>query len=311
MSNIKEIILDNCNRAAEIFEMDDFFSSYVIMAVIMFSFSPVTIILNTVTIYLCWKEKRMKSISDILLCFLMTTDIIAGFVAMPSLAAENVLLAMKLESPCSVFLVGRMIRFFIVDITLVTSILIVLDRYCSIFQPYYHEVQKNKTGFIALIVLLSWCACAIICLLSVITPEYLPSVVFIATADICLVVLSISVHLKIFIHTRKIQRDIAIERGKFEGDKSKMKSCYRIQGARVTAVMVGGVILCYAPQLITASLKRSLLNSRSYLIAFYWTTALIQFNSIVNPLVYIWQMKWFRKAMWKRTSRTTNTTEAE
>ena len=299
MSKLQETFLDNCNRAAVQHKIDNFYSSYLAMGIIMITFVPVTIILNAVTVYIFWKEKRVKTLADTLLCFLAVTDIVCGSVAMPFSAVENILRARNIESPCSIFLAWKIVIIFSVDITLVTSILIVFDRYCSIFHPYGYDARKNQTGFAVLVIVSSWCVCLGICSLSTVTSKYVVAVIFIFIAGISFVVLSIIIHFKILIRTRQIQRDIANKGKASERYKSKIKGWLRIKGARITAVIFSGIFICYAPQIITAILIIVLNYSRFSLIAFHWTTGLILFNSIVNPLVYVWQMKWFRKALWK------------
>ena len=271
------------------------------MAITMFILSPATVILNAVTIHVFWKEKRMQTIADILLCLLTITDIIAGLVAMPSFAAESILRALNTECSCSIFLTRKLLGFFSEDITLVTSIFIALDRYCSIFQHYRYEAIKYRTGLLIFVVLLAWCVCSAVFLLSIITFRFLLAIVFIASAEISFVLLSIWVHLKILICARKIQQKIAINRRQFDRDKSDMKSWHQIKGARITVVIFAAIFLCYAPQIITGIFMQKFNYSRSSLIAFYWTTCLVLVNSFVNPFVYIWQMKWFRKALWKIT----------
>ena len=270
----------------------------------MLSCAPVTVIINAVTIYIFWREKRMKTISDVLLWFLAITDIFGGFVAMPFFAAESILRAIDTQSPCSIFLTRKLVGLFSGDITLATSILIVLDRYCSIFQPYRYDVSKSQTGLVALVVVLLWCVCFAINSLSIITPNYVLAIVFVAFANITFVSLSIWAHSRILIQAKRIQREIAIECGHLERKYCKIRNWQRIKGARITAVMFSGIILCYAPQTITGFLMVRLDYSRSSLIAFYWTTGLILLNSIVNPILYIWQMKWFQNALWKITSKT-------
>ena len=302
MSNVQEILLDNCNRTTEKKRIHDFYSGYLSMAIIMSILSPVTVILNAVTIYVFWRGKRLRSITDILLCFLTITDVIGGLLAMPFFAAESVLHAVDTESPCSIFLIRDFLVFFSVGITLVTDILIVLDRYFSIFYPYRYDVRKNQISFATSLVVTSWCVCFVICLISIITRGYSPAVYFAIVANACFVFLSVSIHLKVFAQARRTQRKIEIDSCHFKRNSRKAESWYRTKGARVTAVILFGIFFCYVPQIITGKLLKTLHYSKTSLIAFYWSTALILFNSIVNPLVYIWQMKWFRNALWKITA---------
>ena len=127
------------------------------------------------------------------------------------------------------------------------------------------------------------------------TSQYLLASLLIADADHFF----FSVHWKILIRARRTQREIAAEKINFERNRSNIEAWYRIKGARMTAIMLCGIFLCYAPQMFTGAVIQYLENSQSCRIAFYWTTALMLLNSFVNPIMYIWQMKWFRDALRK------------
>ena len=123
MTNLQEILLSNCHRAATQNQINEYYTGYLTMGIITISSTPITVILNTVTIYIFLREKRTKTIADILFCFLTTTDIIRGLVAMPLFSLENILRAMKIKKPCLIFLVRKDVGFLSGDITLVTSLI--------------------------------------------------------------------------------------------------------------------------------------------------------------------------------------------
>ena len=186
MSKLKEILQDNCNRVVWKYQLDNFDTSYFIMSAMMLTFAPVTVILNAITLYVFWKEKRIKTVADILLCFLATTDIIGGLVAMPSFGIGSILRGMNIGNPCSIFLIRTQIGMFSVDITLITSILIVLDRYYDIFYPYSYEIRKHRTGVAIALLVSSWSVCAVICLSSTITSGNVLAISFTGIANACL-----------------------------------------------------------------------------------------------------------------------------
>ena len=103
MSKLQEVLLDNYKLAVHRYKADDFYSDYAIMAVMMLSLAPVTVTINGITIYVFWREKRMRAVTDILFCFLTITDVIGGILAKPLFAAESMLLAAEIGSPCSFF----------------------------------------------------------------------------------------------------------------------------------------------------------------------------------------------------------------
>ena len=301
--SVLSVIIDNCNGAVENFKITNYRSGYIAMAVIMICFAPITVLLNTVTIYVFWREKRMKTVADMLLCFLTITDIVDGFLAMPFFAAESILHAVSIRTSCSIFLARKLTVISSLQITLVTSILLVFDRYCSIFHPYRYNVRRNQTGSLTVVVIFLWFVCITTCLLSIITSNYSAASALIRGSGALFVFFSVWVHLKIYVRVRQIHKQIAHAKSHLERKESQHECWYRIKGARVTAIMFCGIFLCYVPQIIVGNLARSLNHSRSSKIAMHWTIALLLFNSILNPMVYIWQLKWFRNALWKITSK--------
>ena len=305
MSKLKETLQDNCYHSFWKNQLDNFDTSYFITSAMMFAFAPVTVTLNGITLYVFWKEKRVKTVADILLCFLTTTDIIGGLVAMPSFGIGSILRGMNIGNPCSIFLIRTQIGMFSVDITLITSILILLDRYYAIFYPYSYQIRKNRTGVAVVLLVSLWCICAAICSLSTITSKNFLAIAFTYTTVTSFVFLSIWIHMRILIQVRRSQKDIAFKIGHLNRNKCKIKSWYRRKGTRITAVILCGIFLCYAPKIITGNLMKHFSDARSYKIAFYWTVSLMLLNSFMNPLVYIWQMKWFRNALRKIISNRT------
>ena len=303
MTNLQETLLSNCHRTATQNQINDCYTGYLTMGIIMISSAPITVILNTVTVYMFVREKRTKTIADILLCFLTITDIIGGLVAMPLFSLESILRAKNIEKPCSIFLMRKLVGFLSGDINLVTSTFLVLDRYYAIFRPYSYDAQKDRIGTATLAVLSSWFVTTLICSLSIITTNYNLAIISGSTLLFFFVFVSAWVHLKVFIRSRQIQQEIASKRNNFARSNSETNSWHQIKGTRITFVMFCGVFLCYVPQIFSGSLLVSTNYSRPSLITFHCTTAVFLFNSIANPMMYTWQMKWFRHALRKTILR--------
>ena len=145
---------------------------------------------------------------------------------MPFFAVECILRANNIENSCSIFLTREIVGYFSLDITRVTSILIVLGRYCSIFRPYSYDVRKHRTGFATSVVVSSWFVTMLFCSLSIITSKYTLLIGYTGVVELSFVFLSIWVHLKILIHARKTQRQIVIERSRVDTNRSKNDSSY-------------------------------------------------------------------------------------
>ena len=79
---------------------------------------------------------------------------------------------------------------------------------------------------------------------------------------------------------------------------------------KMTAVILAQIFFCCKLQMIAVNLIISLNYTRSLSIASHCTTAPFLLNSLVKPLVYVWQMKWFGNALRKiRSKRQVSVTE--
>ena len=146
MSRLQAISLDNCKLAVQQFKIDGHYSSYIAMAVLILSLATVTVILNVVTIYVFWREKRTKTVTDILLVFLTITNIIGSLAAF---AAESVYIACSehRENMFDIFsnkVGGDILSGHWFD-TLVTPILIGFNQHYSIFHPYCYNIRNHQT----------------------------------------------------------------------------------------------------------------------------------------------------------------------
>ena len=298
MSQIQQKVWENCQYANSSYYLtpEEFFVGYIGIAIVNITLAVSAIFLNSVTILVFYKAKKLKSISDMLLCFLAATDFLAGLLAMPFFSIESLLRAYNSEAPCQVFLIGKLARLLTFLLTFMTSILISLDRYVAIFHSYRYYGRRDDRKFALRILLTLWSMSIVLAVGSLATTDMK---LLIFTAMILVVIFipfSSWVHLRAFFVARSIQKQIRDEIAQVRVQEEAKRAEKDLKTARITAVILAVVCICYLPQIVTVSIMNKASGEASVSKAFYWTNTLIMANSVFNPLMYVWQMKWFKVA---------------
>ena len=131
------------------------------------------------------------------------------------------------------------------------------------------------------------------------TPDLILLMILLTVCVAVCLPFSIWVHLRTFFAARRISRQIHIQVSQLQGEQDRRQRKEGIKAARLTAIIIGVVFVCYLPSLIAAIILHAFGYSASNTIASIWVFTLAMANSVFNPLVYVWQMKWFRKVFKK------------
>ena len=220
-----KILSDNCNRAVEHHKIDDYYTGYLSMAIIMLILSPVTVILNAVTNLCVLEKKKDEKYNRHTTVFSSNNRHYWWFSSNAFICSRKHVVFNGKWKPMLNILDEKVVGVFSESITVFTSVLIVLDWYFSIFQPFHYDPRKNQIRLAISLIISSWFICFLICLILIITWNYRPIVYFVNVTDVaCFVVLSLWIQFKIFIRARRtaIEIEIAIESGHFERNDTKI-----------------------------------------------------------------------------------------
>ena len=295
-----KIIATNCKWARENYYIDTqkYYSLYLFSVVVNSLLSVVTIILNVLTIWIFYKEKKLRYAKDVLLCALATTDLYAGFVSTPSLVAESILQVHN-KATCKVYLTGYIIRLVGFSLTYSATLLISADRYLAIFHPFRYETRSDDTVFITKILVSTLLSTIITSILSLFTPQSELVTIMAVGVMIGFIPFSFWVHLKALFISRRIQRQIDGLRVGNENMSQSNQVRKEVRAAKSTAIILCCICLCYLPQATAAILRNTYPNIPTFRAAMLITSAFVMLNSALNPLIYVWQMQWFRMALFK------------
>ena len=301
MSQFQHKFWENCIIAntANYISPEEFFYGYMASAVINIIQALLAVSLNTITIVVFYKANRLKVMTDIFMCSLAVTDILVGLLSMTTLATQSLVRAYEKHVACEFLLVGRLTRILCMLLTVMTTTLLSLDRYAAIFQPYRYERFREDRKFTIKILAGLWGTCILLAIGSLGTTNLS---LLLIPANICLATslpFSIWVHLRAFFVARRISRQIQGQVAQVQGEDERRRTKQDIKAARLTAIIIGVVFICYLPLLVIGTILNIFGESVTIIKAFIWAYAIIMANSVFNPLVYVWQMKWFRKAFKK------------
>ena len=300
MSQFQLSLWENCKSTARLYYIspEKFFSGYLAVAVVNITLALSAVFLNSVTIIVFYGAKKLETVTVIFMCSLAVTDVVTGLLGMTSFAALSLMRAYGKHAPCEFFLVGMLTRLLCQLLTCVTTTFLSLDRYVAIFHSYRYQSCCDDHVFAVKVLVVSWSTCILLAIGSFGTKNLLLLVVTLRVFMAASLPFNIWVHLRAFFAARRTNRQIQQQAVQVQEEKKRTRT-KDLKAAKLTAVILVTILVCYLPALITGSLVSHFGHSESIYKAFLWANTLVMANSVCNPLAYGWQLKWFRKAFKK------------
>ena len=307
MSNSKTgMINKNCQWAISSLYADSkkYHNSLISVAVLNCLLSLLAVSLNILTIVIFHKEKRFKCFNDILLCALAGTDLLAGSLSMPLLTATNILLAYN-KTSCTVFLASTAIRMTGFTLTFSVTVLISIDRLIAIFYPYRYHIIQNNERLTAKLLITVWSVFISISIVSIFTPQLMLIRATVVLSIALAVPFSWWVHLRALFLAKRMKAQIEDLQVRDEthdlpvgneNREQRNQTRREVKATRSTAVILGCICICYLPHPVISILKALAFDSLPLQFISAWTITLVMLGSVLNPLVYVWQLHWFRNA---------------
>ena len=266
-----------------------------IFAVVSFTISPTAVLLNALVIIAMMKRRGLRTLSNILLASMAVTDLLVGGICVPLSAIDGLLLPYQIlagQHICTLDVATAFVTFTMSYVSLVHLVIIAWERYVAIrrWRDYRSILTKGRLKKLAVIAWIS----SILCIL---TPNLISMVLRGETTFIALgfstasfLALIVYFYFMVFLKIRKqkinelFQASILVS----------MKMERRV--AITTAMVTAAVILSFVP---VASLNPLgnvfpvLLKMSSWRVG----ETLMLSNSLVNPLIYCYRDRHFRKAV--------------
>lgn len=268
-----------------------------VIAVSVFNFiaSPFTLFLNFLAIYTVYRRKKLRKMSNLILCSLALADMLTGLFSQPLFGVLMITSAFCVKF-CLVNTTSIVLGNFLSSISVVSLFLITLDRQISIFYPFYYEKVKDEKVTLLIVIVVIWVVNIAFLVASLATPKMLLTSVAGTTVALVIFFWSLYVNLRAVMVVKKIRKEIAsheasMDRSNFEGRRN---SAVMSRVTRVVSTILGSMIVCYMPFVLFTFLE---IPYDLPFNAWVWISTLVFFNSLTNPLVYFLQMKEMREEM--------------
>ena len=244
--------------------------------------APPTTIVNIVLIIALAASTEQTKICTTLLLNLAVTDVLTGVVNLP---VNFVIFDYVSDSkdPCLLAEVSLPFGLCLGGTSLLTVTLIAIERFISIFYPFYHQSSLSKTKIIVAVVM-SWIMPIVMLIIAALSSQNTFMSGCIAVFIILVVIVNLFCYLKILLKARKVRMQVQREEERF-GDRKRS-----IFHGEKRFVIVGGAILIsmlvLSAPMGVANLTRVLGYNNvilHHIRCVGWV--LVNTNSLVNPLI--------------------------
>lgn len=228
---------------------------------------------------LATSQDKKKSCT-LLLLNLAVTDLLTGLVSMPFFFYVFRLISLG-QAPCGFVSFSSPFSFIMCSTSTMTVAMIAVERYISVFHPFYH-MSKVTCRMTLLFVALSW----ILSVLSV-APSIAGFItlflnVYIGAFTVICTALSIFSYLRIILRARKVRLQVHNQAARFG------RANYSITDKRY--VSVGGLIIismviCFSPVATSNLLWLVGYRNKHYDEIRCWEWTLVVANSVINPII--------------------------
>ena len=240
---------------------------------------PTTLANLVLLIAFATSEERKKSYS-MLLMNLAITDLLAGVITMPCNFVTFRYIASG-KDPCNFAKVFLPITFSLSGTSLLTVALIAVDRYMSIFHPFYYQSELSRAK-VALSIIVSWIIPVVMIMPLAVNRHSTHINGCIAASIIFALCVNFYCYLRIFLRAREVRRQIRAETRRFgEGNTSQTEKRFIFVGV----VILLSVLICYTPPGITNFLRGITQRNSTldHMRCFEWV--LVNSNSLINPFI--------------------------
>ena len=269
-----------------------------ILAAIILTVSPITVILNALVIIAVKQRKELQKHSNAVLSSMAIADFLVGAVSMPISAAVDLLIIhqVNLQGVCTLNTVNLTLIACFLFSSLFHLVVIAWERFIAItkWTDYRVIVTSSRLKRFSI---LAWLA-AIILLLPLVVmvgigAPFEVQYIWYLIASLCIalsVIVFVCLYFMMYLEVRKHRTNMfvqvtALVQAKLENKIAKTTGL--LTAALISTLILGGVVTVLGDTLPN-------LRKRS---TFRIADTLLQFHSTINPLIYCYRVRRFRKAV--------------
>lgn len=250
---------------------------------------PCTIIANVLVFLGILRKPDLRNVYNTSILFLATSDLLSGLITLPAFVAYQ---GSKLTKPekdfsCVALVLYTFTTFLFTGLSVMTIILITIERYVAIFHPLKYRCYLTKHR-IAIIISLVWVLWTVFITMARFFPGASPGMYSVIASSLLIpcIILTFFVYFKVYALTRRIRVSIGHE---LTAPRSA-ENIRETKSSRTVAYIAGALVLCFVPTLAIAVIyMRSGSVSRNYFFHLLYpltdTAALL--TPILDPVIYV------------------------
>ena len=259
---------------------------------------PLIIVLNILVMIAVKTNRQLRTKSNIALACLSTTDLMVGLALQP----------LHITSASSL-LRGDIMYCTITDISTATTsicflaslhhlVLMSTERYIAIKHPFTHETQVTEVRII-MASALAWAAAIVLYNVGQ------PQAAFVIFCEALLIILPVYFNVSVYKEVLRNQKQIAANQVSLEAKERLLK---KRRAFYTTAIVLLIILLCYIPSSICSVILitfKERIPSNVMATGLFASALFPILNSLFNPLIYAFRIRYFRVAFIQLVARKT------
>ena len=264
---------------------------------------PFTVLLNALVIFLVWRKRYLRKQKPcVLLACLAATDLLVGAVLLPLVVAGHAFRLSRAPA-CLLDNITDGGSYFGCSASLCHLVVISSERYIAIRHSLRYETLVTRNRLIAAVAT-AWTiavATTLIAFISVVlkaTHAGHAETIYYAINLLCIpgsFAVICFCQVAVFLESRRHRRHIRAHQVTGAAAKETLK---KDKAARTTAIIVGALLLSYAPIIVCDALTLAVrLPTEVVFGTFFITDVFLYANSLVNPIIYCMRTQDFKRAL--------------
>ena len=259
---------------------------------------PCAIVANVMVFLGILRKSDLRNVYNTSILFLATSDLLTGLITMPTFLVYqgSKLVKREDEFSCTALVLYTFTTFLFTGLSVVTIILITLERYLAIFHPFKYRdyVTKRRIAVAISVVWIVWTAFIILARLSPGASAGMYSAIAAAMLVPC-ILLTFFVYCKVYVLTRRVRLSIGHE---LSGPRNA-EDIQETKSSRTVAYIAFAVVLCFAPTLAIAVAYQTHSISLNYFyhLLYPLTDTAVLLTPIFDPVIYVLRSSNVRRSL--------------
>ena len=269
-----------------------------ILASIILTASPITVLLNALVIIAVKQRRELQKRTNIVLCSMAIADLLVGALAMPISAAVDLLIIHQvyLETVCTLYTVNIALMECFVFSSLYHLVVVAWERYTAI-RKWIDYMVIATSGRLKKLAIIAWMAAILVSLplavMAGLGVAFNFQQIWYIIASFCNAVAFIAIvylYVMVYLGVRKRRVNESAQVSSLIQAKLETKVAITtglLTGTMIITLVLGGVLI------VSGDIFLPLREKSTFRIA----DTLLQLNSLMNPVIYCYRDRRFRKAI--------------